>query len=317
MSSRPNRPSTPPVLAVALVAAVLAGCSGSDAPQSTQAVARVNDKEISVHQINMLAQRLPANLPAERIAEARRTILNTLVEQEKLVQYAIEHKLDREAATMQQLEAVRREVLARAAVERLGSQSPKPTSEEVRTYFEGNPGLFANRRIYRFDEIVMPGVPVNWQSIEPQVLRAKSLREVSAVLKAANIDLPTTQGVVRASEALPMNRLADFSKRKAGDIVVWAQPPRVVIGQVIDVREAAVDEARAAPLIEQALGQRKRQETIASETTRLSEAAKVSYLGEFAQDAAATAASAAPARAAEDPSKTVDQALSKGVAGLK
>jgi EpsD family peptidyl-prolyl cis-trans isomerase len=314
MSSRPNPLSTPAVLAGVLVAAVLAGCGGSDAPLSTQAVARVNDKEISVHQINLLAQRLPANLPAERIAEARRTILNSLVEQEKLVQYAIENKLDREAATMQQLEAVRREVLARAALERLGAQSPKPTSEEVRTYFEGNPGLFTNRRIYRFDEIVMPGVPTSWQSIEPQVLRAKSLREVSAVLKAANIDLPTTQGVVRASEALPMNRLADFSKRKAGDIVVWAQPPRVVIGQVIDVREASVDEATAAPLIEQALSVRKRQETLASETKRLTEAAKVSFLGEFAQ---ATVPAAPQAPTAEDASRSVDQALQKGVAGLK
>jgi EpsD family peptidyl-prolyl cis-trans isomerase len=315
MSSRPNHLSTPPVLAVVLVTAVLAACgSNSDAPQSTQAVARVNDKEISVHQINLLAQRLPANLPAERIAEARRTILNNLVEQEKLVQYAIENKLDRETATMQQLEAVRRDVLARAAVERLGAQSPKPTSEEVRTYFEGNPGLFTNRRIYRFDEIVMPGVPTNWKSIEPQVLRAKSLREVSTVLKAEKIDLPMTQGVVRASEALPMNRLADFSKRKAGDIVVWAQPPRVVIGQVIDVREASVDEATAAPLIEQALTVRKRQETLASETKRLTEAAKVSFLGEFAQ-AAVPAATSAPA--AEDASQTVDKALQKGVVGLK
>ena len=314
MSSRPNPLSTPRVLSVVLVAAVLAGCGASEAPQSTQAVARVNDKEISVHQINLLAQRLPANLPAERIAEARRTILNSLVEQEKLVQYAIENKLDRESTTMQQLEAVRREVLARAALERLGAQSPKPTSEEIRTYFEGNPGLFTNRRIYRFDEIVMPGVPTNWQSIEPQVLRAKSLREVSALLKAANIDLPTTQGVVRASEALPMNRLADFSKRKAGDIVVWAQPPRVVIGQVIDVREAAVDEATAAPLIEQALAVRKRQETLASETKRLTEAAKVSFLGEFAQ---ATAPAAPQAPAADDAARSVDQALQKGVAGLK
>ncbi|MEI7447201.1 MAG: EpsD family peptidyl-prolyl cis-trans isomerase, partial [Burkholderiales bacterium] len=258
-----KRPSTPSTLASVALAATLAACSShSDAPQSTQAVARVNDKEISVHQVNLLAQRLPANLPAERIAEARRTILNGLVEQEKLVQYAIENKLDRDAATLQQLEAARREVLARAAVEKLGAQSPKPTPDEVRAYFETNPDLFSKRRIYRFDEIVMPGVPANWQLLEPQVLKAKSLREVAALLKASNIELPTTQGVIRATEGLPMNRLADFAQRRTGDIVVWAQPPRVVIGQLVDAREASVDEARAAPLIEQALSARKRQETI-------------------------------------------------------
>lgn len=310
-----HRPSTPSTLATVALATVLAACGGqADAPQSTQAVARVNDKEISVHQVNLLAQRLPATLPAERIAEARRTILNGLVEQEKLVQFALENKLDRDASTLQQLEAARREILARAAVEKLGAQSPKPTSDEVRLYFETHPELFSKRRIYRFDEIVMPGVPANWQLLEPQILKARSLREVSSLLKGANIELPTTQGVIRATEGLPMNRLADFARRKPGDIVVWAQPPRVVIGQLVDAREASVDEARAAPIIEQALAARKRQETIAAETKRLSEAAKVSYLGEFAQDAAV---SVATPRAAEDPSKTVDQALSKGVAGLK
>jgi hypothetical protein len=310
----PFRPS-PAACAVVVAALVLAACGGSsETTPSTQAVARVNDREISVHQVNLIAQRLPASLPTERIADARRTILNGLVEQEKLVQFALENKLDRETVTQQQLEAGRREILARAALERLGAQSPKPTPEEVRTYFEQNPDLFVNRKIYRFDEIALPGVPAKWAALEPQIQRAKSMREVSALLAAANIQLPLTQGVVRASEGLPMNRLAEFAARKPGDIVIWAQQPRILIGQVLESRPAAVDEAAATPLIEQALTVRKRQETLASETKRLTEAAKVSFLGEFAQ-AAVPAATSAPA--AEDASQTVDKALQKGVVGLK
>jgi EpsD family peptidyl-prolyl cis-trans isomerase len=172
------------VSASLLAICVLAACGGSEAPKVTQAVARVNDREISVHQVNMMAQRLPANLPAERVAEARRAIVNGLVEQETLVQYATEHKLDREVQTLQQLEAARREVLARAALERLGSQSPRPTPGEVQEYFDSNPALFAKRRVYRFDEIVLPGVPVEWAAIEKQVASARSLREVSSALRA-------------------------------------------------------------------------------------------------------------------------------------
>jgi EpsD family peptidyl-prolyl cis-trans isomerase len=263
----------------------------------------------------MMAQRLPANLPAERVAEARRAIVNGLVEQETLVQYATEHKLDREVQTLQQLEAARREVLARAALERLGSQSPRPTPGEVQEYFDSNPALFAKRRVYRFDEIVLPGVPVEWAAIEKQVASARSLREVSSALRARGIDPPVTQGVVRATEALPMNLLANFAQKKPGDLVVWRQPPRVIIGQVVDVREAPVDAVRAQPVIEQALAVRKRQETVSTEVKKLSESAKVSYLGEFAQASATAAQPVAPAPI--DAAAVVDQALGKGAAGLR
>ncbi|MFN9773134.1 MAG: EpsD family peptidyl-prolyl cis-trans isomerase [Burkholderiales bacterium] len=312
----PRARRAPRIAACVLAASVLAACGGgSEAPKTTQAVARVNDREISVHQVNLMAQRLPGNLPAERIAEARRAIVNGLVEQETLVQYATEHKLDREAQTMQQIEAARREVLARVALERLGAQSPRPTSDEVQEYFDKNPGLFAKRRVYRFDEIVLPGVPVEWAAIEKQIASARSLREVSTALRARGIDPPVTQGVVRATEALPMNLLASFAQKKPGEIVVWRQPPRMIIGQVVDARDAPVDAARAQPVIEQALAVRKRQETVAAEVKKLSEAAKVSYLGEFAQAAPAAQTSGAPAPV--DAAAVVEQALGKGAAGLK
>lgn len=320
MTQRPFRARRATRVASSVLAvAALAACGGgsSEPPKTTQAVARVNDREISVHQVNLMAQRLPGNLPAERIAEARRAIVNGLVEQETLVQYAIEHKLDREAQTLQQVEAARREVLARVALERLGSQSPRPTPDEVQEYFDKNPGLFAKRRIYRFDEIVLPGVPVEWAAIEKQIASARSLREVSTALKARGIDPPVTQGVVRATEALPMNQLASFAQKRPGDIVVWRQPPRMIIGQVVDARDAPVDATRAQPVIEQALAVRKRQETVAAEMKRLSESAKVSYLGEFAQAAPTAAGAKSEAPPPVDAAAVVEQALGKGAAALK
>jgi hypothetical protein len=89
----------------------------------------------------------------------------------------------------------------------------------------------------------------------------------------------------------------------------------MIIGQVVDARDAPVDVARAQPVIEQALAVRKRQETVATEVKKLSEAAKVSYLGEFAQAAPAAPASGAPAPV--DAAAVVEQALGKGAAGLK
>lgn len=320
-------------IASLLMTSVLCACGGTDSSASKQAVARVNDKEISVHQINFVAQKLPANLPAERISEARKSILKGLVEQETLVQYATESKLDRDAQVMQQLDSARREILARAAIDRMGAQGAKPTPEEVRAFYDSNPELFRKRRVYRFDEIVLPGTPVDWNELEKRLANVRSLREVDTLLRSRGIDAPVAQGVSRTTESLPMAALPEFLKRRQGEIVIWRQPPRIVIAQLTDIKESPVDSTQAVPVIEQFLATRKRQEMINAEVKRLNEAAKVSYYGEFAQDAkpektgsdASGASSPAVASSTQTDGlaslksgSTADaQSLARGIAGLK
>jgi len=320
-------------IASILATSVLCACGGTDSSASKQAVARVNDKEISVHQINFVAQRLPANLPAERISEARKSILKGLVEQETLVQYASENKLDRDAQVMQQLDSARREILARAAIERMGAQAVKPTSEEVRAFYDTNPELFRKRRVYRFDEIVLPGTPVDWNELEKRLAGVRSLREADSLLRTRGIDAPIAQGVSRTTESLPMAALPEFMKRRQGEIVIWRQPPRIVIGQLMDIKESPVDSTQAVPVIEQFLATRKRQEMINAEVKRLNEAAKVSYFGEFASDTkdektgSDGTGSSSPAVASAAPpdgltslktgSAADAQSLARGIAGLK
>ena len=55
-------------------------------------------------------------------------------------------KLDRDPRVVQQLEAVRREVLARAYVEKVGEAAAKPTPEEIKKYYDEKPALFSDRR---------------------------------------------------------------------------------------------------------------------------------------------------------------------------
>ena len=54
------------------------------------------------------------------------------------------------------LENARREILARAYVEQITAGEPKPTIEEAKKYYAENPSLFAERRIYNIQEIVLP-----------------------------------------------------------------------------------------------------------------------------------------------------------------
>ena len=102
-----------------LLAIVIApGCGKKDeadtkAKAATQVAAKVNAEEITVHQVNNILARNP-NVKPEAAGEAKREILNRLIDQQLAKQEAIEAKLDRSPNVMQAIEAARSEILARA-----------------------------------------------------------------------------------------------------------------------------------------------------------------------------------------------------------
>lgn len=293
------RPARAGIALAALLA--VAACGGSDdnagASAPTQVVAKVNDKELSIHQVNFFVQRLGA-IPPERVPQVRKQVLDSLVEQEVLVQQAVSQKLDRDPQVLAQLEATRREVLSRAFLERTAASVERPGAAEVAEFYRQNPTLFDQRRIYRFNQIVLPGRPANWPEIQKQLEPVKSLADAQAVLRAKGIDLPVSANVVLPTEQLPMNVVPQLAKLKGGEVVVYPAAPRIVIAQIVDVREAPVAEDKAGPVIEQFLLNRKRQEAVQAEVKRLKDAAKVAFEGEFADAGKAGAASPAPAAAA-------------------
>ncbi|MCS6787312.1 MAG: SurA N-terminal domain-containing protein, partial [Thiobacillaceae bacterium] len=113
-----NRTAVPALSALTLALALtLTGCgekAGEEA-KVTQVVAKVGKDEITVHQLNFelgrLAGNLPANLTPEQRKQTANQVLRGLVDQQLLMQKAIEDKLDRDPKVVQTLESARRQVL--------------------------------------------------------------------------------------------------------------------------------------------------------------------------------------------------------------
>lgn len=104
--------------AATLLALVLAaGCDRKDdAKIATQVAARVNADEITVHQVNqVLGQR--QDIKPEFAAQAKRAVLDRLINQQLARQEAIEAQLDRSPEVEQTIEAAKTEILARAHVD--------------------------------------------------------------------------------------------------------------------------------------------------------------------------------------------------------
>lgn len=278
------------LLAVAAAAVLLAACGGDKGDKASQTAAKVNKEEITVHQINFVLQRQPGLKP-EQAEAASRQVLERLIDQELAVQKAEEQKLDRDPRVVQQIEAAKREIIARAYVERVGETVAKPSNEEIAKYYAEKPALFKDRRIYNLQEMQVEAKPDQFDAIRAKLSGAKNLNEFADYLKSADIRYTANQAV-RAAEQLPLAGLDAISKMKDGDSVVSPNPNGLTVLYLVGSRSQPVDEARARPAIEAFLLNQRKTEAVQKDLKALRDSSKIEYVGKFAQPAPEAAASA-------------------------
>lgn len=288
------------LIVMATVAMLLAGCGDKKKDKAaTQVAAKVNKEEISVHQINFVLQQ-QRGLRPEQADAAGRQVLERLIDQELALQKAQELKLDREPRVVQQLEAARREIVARAYVEKAGEAAAKPTPEEVKKYYEAKPALFKERRIYSIQEIAIEAKPEQVDGLRAQLQASKSINDFVEHLKANGFRFSGNQAV-RAAEQLPLNSLETFAKMKDGQALLAASPNGAQVVVLAGSRSEPVDEARARPAIEQFLLNDAKRKLVDADMKAMRAAAKIEYAGKFAEAAASAPAKAAAVTATETP----------------
>ncbi|WP_457390615.1 EpsD family peptidyl-prolyl cis-trans isomerase [Roseateles sp. P5_E1] len=291
MANRQNKHRAHLLLAVVAVAALLTACGGDKGDKASQTAAKVNKEEITVHQINFVLQR-QQGLKPEQAEAASRQVLERLIDQELAVQKAQEQKLDRDPRVVQQIEAAKREIIARAYAERVGESVAKPNNEEIAKYYNDKPALFKDRRIYSLQELQIEAKPEQFETIRAKLAAAKNLNEFAEYLKSADIRFNGNQAV-RAAEQLPLAGLDAIAKMKDGDSMVSPSPNGMTVLFLVGSRSQPVDEVRARPAIEAFLMNQRKAEVVQRDIKALRDSSKIEYVGKFAQ-AASAAGSVAP-----------------------
>ncbi|MDB6002968.1 MAG: peptidyl-prolyl cis-trans isomerase, EpsD family [Rhizobacter sp.] len=293
-------------LSLVAMTVVLAACGGGggnkDKPAS-QTAAKVNKEEITVHQINFVLQQQRGLQPAQA-ASASRQALERLIDQEVVLQKAEEQKVDRDPRVVQQVEAARRDIISRAYLEKLGAQAPKPSADEVKAYYEKNPALFKERKVYNLQEIAIEAKPDQIPALRTKLEGSKNVAEFVEYLKASGFKYAANQAT-RAAEQLPLTAVNEFAKVKDGQALfnTTANGAQVVI--VAASRSQPVDETRATPAIEQFLFNDRKRQVVEDDLKALRGAAKIEYVGDYARTPAEAAAAKAAAASANEVKPTI------------
>lgn len=263
--------------AIAIPALLIAGCSKPAEKPATQVVAKVNKQELTVHQINFLLEQ-QRGLKPEQTEAARKLALERLIDQELAIQKAAEIQLDRDPHVMQRAEAARREIIARAYFERVGDGASKPTDAQVQKYYADNPALFAERRVFQFQEWFVEVAADQIEAVRAKAQSSKVMSEFTDFLRARNLKFEFNQAI-RAPEQLPLNSLAVFAKMKDGETIIHAKPNGLQVIALVNSRPEPVELARVKPVIEQFLMNEHKTRIIADDLKALRTAAAIRYVG--------------------------------------
>jgi peptidyl-prolyl cis-trans isomerase C len=229
---------------IGVVAALTMGC-GAGGPASgaaTQVVAKVNGRELTVSQLNYELVEMNAADSGE--ASTQRAI-KRLIDKELLVQAATKAKLDRDPAVKLRIDAVEREILARAYAE--GHVYPRGLIEEsdLKKFYDDNPALFSARRVYHAvafstDQRQLP------DTLLADLSHVHSVDGLRAILNQYQVNFQVEE-MTRGAEAMPLDSLARIAAADVGDVVASAGDDgqaQLLLLRSIDSRPVSFENAK-------------------------------------------------------------------------
>jgi EpsD family peptidyl-prolyl cis-trans isomerase len=264
--------------------------------------AKVNGDEITTGQIDYIVRKL-GNLPQDRAKDIDEQALATLINRQLLAQKAIADKLDSNPNVAQAIDAARNQILAEAYIQSKTENLAKPTDAEITDFYNKHPELFSDRRIYQIQEITIQGGTDNADKIRAQLAAHKNLDEFGKWLKQQNYKFAARQ-LQSPAEQLPDAISKRLMRLMPGQAVVINSNGNLIIMVVAAVASQPISAEQAKPAIEKILIAQKRREFAESEIESLRSAAKIEYMGEFADMGKAPKQPAGPAENAAQPASS-------------
>jgi EpsD family peptidyl-prolyl cis-trans isomerase len=281
---------------VALLIPALLSCGSDAGKRGSQVVATVNEREITVVQLNRALERAGLR---EVTPAMRRQAIDALTNEELMVQAALQNDIDRDASFVQALEQARRQLLAQFFAERMIFPKTVVTAAEITDYYNREPLLFAKRRRFRLTTFQANAGDVT-PAVTTKLERVASVDDVRGVLDAHGIKYVTELASL-GPEQLPLDELDAYARAKVGDLFINARDDGVVLLMSVTGidEEVPMTLDRAKPMIEEYLRNARNRAAAAEYMARARANATIVYTQpEDASPAGTTLTQAEPRRGA-------------------
>lgn len=260
-----------------LISLLLVGCDQTSGMSEGDLAAKVNSKGVSIAQLEyelFLAKRGNPNINVE---SARPAAIEQLINQELLAQKSEEAGYNQNPAVKIAIKRAEKRLLAQAYLEKIYGTMPAPTEDDIKNYFEKNPALFAQRRIYKLQQYAF-GPEVEMDKLEARVKKAKSAQSFYEGLSKDKV-VANARALSAPAEKLPMPlliALQDIPEGKGavrqgnnGPVVIWRVSS--------DLQPATFENAKAS--ITGFLIKKAREDRVRQEITSLRSTATLEYVG--------------------------------------
>jgi EpsD family peptidyl-prolyl cis-trans isomerase len=259
----------------ALLAMLLAGCGMHHSPGSggSQVVVKVNDKEITINQVNVALD----SIEAEQITpELTRAAVDRLVNEELLLQAALKNNLDRDPTVVQNMESARRQVLAQSFAARSVFAKMPPTTSEESDYYKHNPVLFEERKIFQLTAFAVKDADLT-DKVRTALEGAHGVEQVRDALDKHQIRY-STQIMSVVPEQLPIERLPLFAQAGVGDLLITDEPGgEHLLMSVTSTQDSPISFEHARPLIRRYLINKQHEAAIEAYLRQTKATAKITY----------------------------------------
>ena len=218
-----NRARVGAVALAALAATLLAACGQKKdvTPTDTagsEAVAKVNGDELTAAQLAIALLKQRGMRPDAGDAAAKQ-VLDQLIDEEIVAQKAVTAKLDKDPKVVAQIEAARRDILARRFLESAADTAAKPADDAVQKFYDGRPALFAQRKVYTLQRVDIQAPDDRRTEVDAHVQSFKTPAELTDWLKSQKLAF-TSKQEQDAAEQLPSVLLDKVAAMKEGQSMV-------------------------------------------------------------------------------------------------
>lgn len=173
------------LLMMAAAAALLAGCSKEAETPDGQVVAKLNGKDVTIHEVNQEIATLGAQVQGAPRKLVEAVGLARVIERKMLAEEARVRKLDQSPQFVLAKTRNDENLLVQALQAEVAGKVPQTPREQAQKYVEDNPVIFGDRRILTLDQIQFLQPP-NFAALP--LKDAKTMQEVERILLDANIE---------------------------------------------------------------------------------------------------------------------------------